>query len=275
MSTELVQLPKELRIERRLGSAVRSTAVNLLPLALLAPLAFFAEILPVAIALLVIMGLSFRELRRARSFVLPHLELADSGDVDAAIDRLARLARAERDGHAKAFLLSLLGLLELRNGDRETAAALARESIRYGHNNPAIQRAMLASAAMIHSVRGEIDEALATLPDEPTPDPVTDMHRLVVWGRAGKWQQIADYHPKKLPLVDGLRHQNRLMALMRACALERTAGGALSLQRALDDARPRVADEFAYLTADWPELADFVDKHPELTRPRSSLQRDF
>ena len=246
--TELVALPKELRIERRITNAVRSSALTWLPVAILAPIAFMAEVLPAAIGILVIVGLTMRELRRARADVLPHLELADSGDIEEATLQVAEMAKRERDWRRKSFLIGILAHLELRGGNQGNAEALARESIRHSQTRqPILERTLAANLAMILSLCGDQEEALSLLPESPAPDPVTDTSRLVVWGRSGRWQEVADYKYMRMPQMQGLRHNNRVVALMKAMAFAETEGGALKLQRYLDDARPRIEGEFHYL----------------------------
>lgn len=272
--TELVALPKELRIERRITNAVRSSALSWLPVAILAPIAFMAEVVPAAIGILVIVGLSVREFRRARADVLPHLELADSGNIEEATLQVAEMAKRERDWRRKSFLIGILAHLELRAGNRGNAEALARESIRHSQaRQPVLERTLAANLAMILSLCGDQEEALSLLPDAPAPDPVTDTSRLVIWGRSGRWQEVADYKYMRMPQMQGLRHNNRVVALMKAMAFSETQGGALKLQRYLDDARPRLEGEFEYLSRDWPELATFIDEHAELKALRSILQR--
>ena len=272
--TELVALPKELRIERRLSNAVRSSAVSWLPVAFLAPLAFMAEVVPAAIGILLVVGFTIREFRRARADVLPHLELADSGDIEEATIAVAEMAKRERDWRRKSFLIGILAHLELRAGNRGHAEALARESVRHPQSGqPVLERSLLANLAMILMLAGEEAEAMELLPKSPTPDPVTDSNRLVIWSVAGRWQEVADYQYLRMPQMQGLRHNNRVMALMKAMALAESKGGALKLQRYLDEARPRLENEFAYLSSHWPELEAFIAEHPELSARRAILQR--
>ncbi len=272
--TELITLPKELRIERRISSAIRSNAISWLPVILLAPIAFMAEVVPAAIGILVVVGFTIREFRRSRSDILPHLELADSGDIDEATLKVAELARREKDWRRKSFLIGILAHLELRAGNPESAEALARESIRHSQSRqPVLERTLVANLAMILAVRGAHDEALELLPEAPSPDPVTDTSRLVIWGRVGRWQEVADYQYMRLPQMQGLRHNSRVIALMKAMAMVQSKGGALKLQRYLDEARPRLEGEYDYLTSQWPELKEFVAEHEELKVRRSILQR--
>lgn len=271
---ELVALPKELRIERRVTNAVRSSVLSWLPVALLAPIAFMAEVVPAAIGILVVVGFTIRELRRARADVLPHLELADSGNIEEATLQVAEMAKKERDWRRKSFLIGILAHLELRGGNRGNAEALARESIRHSQSRqPVLERTLAANLAMILSLCGDQEEALRLLPDSPAPDPVTDTSRLVIWSRSARWQEVADYKYMRMPQMQGLRHNNRVIALMKALAIEQSKGGALKLQRYLDDARPRLDGEYDYLSRDWPELAAFIGKHPDLQAKRSILQR--
>ena len=271
---ELIVLPKELRLERRLSSAARASALTWLPVVLFAPIAFMAEVVPAAIGILLIMGFTLREFRRARADILPHLELADSGDLEEASFQVASLAKREHDWRRKAFLIGILAHLELRAGNRDSAEALARESLRHSQTKqPLLQRSLQANLAMILALSDQQEEALQLLPSSPTPDPLTDSQRLVIWARVGRWQEVADYKYQRMPQMQGLRHNNRVMALLKALALEISKGGALKLQRYLDEARPRLEDEFDYLSSDWPELAAFIEKHPELHAPRSILQR--
>lgn len=274
IGTELVALPKELRIERRISNALRSSVWSWLPVILLAPVALMAEALPAAIGILAVVGFTMRELRRARADILPHLELADSGNIEEATFQVAELAKRERDWRRKSFLIGILAHLELRGGNRESAEALARESLRHSQSKqPILERTLLANLAMILCLQGEGEEALRLLPSEPLPDPVTDTSRMVIWARLGRWQEVADYKYMRLPSMQGLRHNNRVISLVRAMAMSECKGGALKLQRYLDDARPRLENEYDYLTREWPELADFVEEHPELHTQRSILQR--
>jgi hypothetical protein len=273
--TELIALPKELRIERRISNAARGAAVSWLPVALLAPFAFMAEVVPAAIGILVVVGFTIREFRRARADVLPHLELADSGDIEEASVQVAEMAKRERDWRRKSFLIGVLAHLELRAGNRSNAEALARESLRHPQaGQPVLERSLQGNLAMILMLTGEEEEALELLPISPTPDPVTDTNRLVIWGRAGRWKEVAEYQYLRMPQMQGLRHNNRVMALLKALALEQTKGGALKLQRYLDEARPRLDGEYAYLSEGWPELEAFIEEHAELKAKRSILRRE-
>lgn len=272
--TEIVKLPKELQIERRISDSARSGALSWLPIALLAPLAFMAEAVPAAIGILLVVAFTLREFRGSRTNLLPHLELADSGSLDEAIVAVAEMAKRERSWQRKTFLVGVLSNLELRAGNRETALALARETLRHSSRvQPVLQRSLQANLAMILTLSGHHEEAMQELPDEPAPDPVTDGSRLIVWARDGRWQEVADYKHRRLPQMEGLRHSNRVMALLKAAALDRVGGGALKMQRYVDEARPRLADEYLYLSEGWPELTEFLDAHPELKAPRSLLQR--
>jgi hypothetical protein len=272
--TELVALPKELRIERRVTNAIRSGVWSWLPVAFLAPIAFMAEVVPAAIGILVVVGFTIRELKRGRADVLPHLELADSGNIEEATLQVAEMAKKERDWRRKSFLIGILSHLELRGGNRGSAEALARESIRHSQTRqPVLERTLAANLAMILSLCGDQEEAERLLPDAPAPDPVTDTSRLVVWGRSGRWQDVADYQYMRMPQMQGLRHNNRVIALMKAMAIAETKGGALKLQRYLDEARPRLDGEYDYLSHDWPELAAFIDENAGLKAKRSILQR--
>ena len=182
--TELVALPKELRIERRVSNVLRSSIWSWLPVIVLAPVAFMAEALPAAIGILAVVGFTIRELRRARADILPHLELADSGDIEEATFRVAELAKRERDWRRKSFLIGILAHLELRAGNRESAEALARESIRHSQTRqPVLERTLAANLAMILCLQGQEKEAQDLLPEAPLPDPVTDTSRMVIWGR--------------------------------------------------------------------------------------------
>lgn len=272
--TELIALPKELRIEKRVSNTVRSSAGTWLPVALLAPFAFMAEVVPAAIGILLVIGFTLREFRRSRTNVLPALELADQGDLEEATFQLAEMAKKERDWHRKSFLIALLSTFELRSGNRGNALALARESVRYPQDKqPLLSRSLQANLSMILMLDGQSEEALDTLPGDPVPDPVTDTNRLIVWARAGRWQEVADYKHQKLPHMQGLRHNNRVVALLKAAALYHTKGGVLKIQRYMDDARPSQAQEYDYLRADWPELDEFIEAHPELRSRRNILQR--
>lgn len=272
--TELVTLPKELRIERRWVNAARKAASSWLPVALLAPIAFMVEVAPAAIGILLVVGFTIREFRRARADVLPHLELADSGDIEEATIEVAEMAKRERDWRRKSFLIGILAHLELRAGNRGNAEALARESVRHAQDRqPVLERSLFGNLAMILMLSGQEEEAMELLPTSPTPDPVTDTNRLVIWARAGRWQDVADYQHLRMPQMLGLRHNNRVMALFKAMALAETKSGALKLQRYLDEARPRLDDEYGYLCRDWPELEAFIAEHPDLQARRSMLQR--
>lgn len=272
--TELVALPKELRIERRISNAVRSSALTWLPVVLLAPIAFMAEVVPAAIGILFVVGFTIRELRRSRADVLPLMELADSGDVEEATIRVAEMAKKERDWRRKSFLIGILAHLELRGGNRDSARALARESIRFPQSKqPILERTLTANLAMILCLTGDHEEALELLPTEAGPDPVSDTSRLVIWGRQGRWEEVENYQHMRMPQMQGLRHNNRVIALMKAMALSESKGGALKLQRYLDDAQPRIDGEFDYLSQDWPALAAFIAEHSELQARRSILQR--
>lgn len=272
--TELIALPKELRIEKRVSNTVRSSAGTWLPVALLAPFAFMAEVVPAAIGILLVIGFTLREFRRSRTNVLPALELADQGDLEEATFQLAEMAKKERDWHRKSFLIALLSTFELRSGNRGNALALARESVRYPQDKqPLLSRSLQANLSMILMLDGQSEESLDILPGEPVPDPVTDTNRLIVWARAGRWQEVADYKHQKLPHMQGLRHNNRVVALLKAAALYHTKGGVLKIQRYMDDARPSQAQEYDYLRADWPELDEFIEAHPELKTRRNILQR--
>lgn len=272
--TELIALPKELRIEKRVSNTVRSSAGTWLPVALLAPFAFMAEVVPAAIGILLVIGFTLREFRRSRTNVLPALELADQGDLEEATFQLAEMAKKERDWHRKSFLIALLSTFELRSGNRGNALALARESVRYPQDKqPLLSRSLQANLSMILMLDGQSEESLDILPGDPVPDPVTDTNRLIVWARAGRWQEVADYKHQKLPHMQGLRHNNRVVALLKAAALYHTKGGVLKIQRYMDDARPSQAQEYDYLRADWPELDEFIEAHPELKTRRNILQR--
>ncbi len=272
--SELLVLPKELRIEKRASNAVRGGALTWLPVIALAPLALMIEVVPAAIGILLVTGLTIRELRRARSDLLPHLELADSGDLEEATHRVAMMAKRERNWRRKAFLVGVLSNLELRAGNHESAEAMAREAIRHRqHKQPVLERSLRANLAMILALGGERREAMELLPAKPVPDPVSDMPRMVVWARCEMWEELEKYKYQRLPQMQGMRHSNRVMALCKAFALSQTGSGALKLQRYLDEARPRLANEFAYLTRDWPELAAFIENNPDLGARRSILER--
>lgn len=272
--SELVVLPKELRVEKRVSNAVRNGALAWLPLVILAPFALMVEVVPAAIGILLITGLTMRELKRARSDLLPHLELADSGDIEEATHRVAMMAKRERDWRRKAFLVGILSNLELRAGNRESAEVMAREAVRHRqHRQPVLERSLRSNLAMILALGGDIDEAMELLPQGPVPDPISDTQRMVVWARAGKWKDIETYKYHRLPQMQGMRHSNRVMALCKAMALSQTGSGALKLQRYLDEARPRLENEFDYLAQDWPELRDFIAKNPDLQHRRSILER--
>ncbi|MCP4447960.1 MAG: hypothetical protein GY811_21885 [Myxococcales bacterium] len=272
--TELQVLPKELRIEKRASNAIRAGAIAWLPLVILAPVALMVEVVPAAIGILLITGLTMREFRRSRSDLLPNLELADSGDIEEATHRVAMMAKRERNWRRKAFLVGVLSNLELRAGNRDSAEAMAREALRHRQRKqPALERSLRANLAMIVALGGNFDEALELLPQGAAPDAITDTSRLVVWARCGRWQEIADYKYRRLPQMQGMRHSNRVMALCKAIALNATGGGALKLQRYLDEARPRLAEEFDYLSKDWPELVAFIEEHPDLHHRRSILER--
>ena len=272
--SELLVLPKELRVEKRVSNAVRAGAIAWLPLIILAPVALMLEVVPAAIGILLVTGLTMRELRRARSDLLPNLELADSGDIEEATHRVAMMAKRERNWRRKAFLVGILSNLELRAGNRENAEAMARESVRHRqHRQPVLERSLRANLAMILALGGDTAEALELLPKAPIPDPITNTPRMVVWARAGRWQELVDYKYQRLPQMQGMRHSNRVMALCKAMAQSETGGGALKLQRYLDEARPRLEDEFDYLSRDWPELMQFIESHPDLRHRRSILER--
>lgn len=272
--TELVVLPKDLRIEKRVSNAVRAGAVSWLPLIIVAPVALMVEVVPAAIGILLVIGLTMRELKRSRSDLLPHLELADSGDLEEATHRVAMMAKRERDWRRKAFLVGVLSNLELRAGNRENAEAMARESIRHRQQRqPVLERSLRANLAMITALSGDCKEAMELLPKAPVPDPVTDTARMVIWARCGNWQDIVDYKYHRLPQMQGMRHNNRVMALCKAMAFSETHVGALKLQRYLDEARPRLEDEYDYLARDWPELTQFIEQHPDLHHRRSILER--
>ncbi len=257
-----------------MSHALRSGAIAWLPLIILAPVALMVEVVPAAIGILLVMGLTMRELRRSRSDLLPNLELADSGDLEEATFRVAEMAKSERDWRRKAFLVGVLSNLELRSGNRENAEALAREAIRHRQpKQPALERSLRANLAMILALGGDCEEAMELLPQGPGPDLVIDASRMVVWARCGLWQQLADYNYQRLPQMQGMRHNNRVMALCKAMALEQTGGGALKLQRYLDEARPRLADEYDHMAADWPGLQKFIEAHPDLHHRRSILER--
>lgn len=271
---ELQVLPKELRVEKRVSNAVRAGAIAWLPIIVLAPVALMVEVVPAAIGILLITGLTMRELRRARSDLLPHLELADSGDIEEATHQVAMMAKRERNWRRKAFLIGVLSNLELRAGNRENAEAMAREAVRHRQQRqPVLERSLRANLAMILALGGDIEEATELLPGKPTPDPVTDTPRMVVWARSGRWEELVAYKYHRLPQMQGMRHSNRVMALCKAMALAHTGSGALKLQRYLDEAKPRLEDEFGYLARDWPELALFIESHPDLRHRRSILQR--
>ncbi|MBL4637365.1 MAG: hypothetical protein JKY56_26150 [Kofleriaceae bacterium] len=272
--TELIALPKELRIEKRVSNTVRSSAGTWLPVALLAPFAFMAEVVPAAIGILLVIGFTLREFRRSRTNVLPVLEMADRGNIEEATFQVAEMAKKERDWHRKSFLIALLSTFELRAGNRANALVLARESVRHPQDKqPVLTRSLKANLAMILMLDGKPEESLDTLPGEPTPDPVTDTNRMLIWARAGRWQEVADYKHQKLPDMQGLRHNNRIVALLKAAALYHTQGGVLKIQRFMDEARPTQAEEYDYLKADWPELNEFIEAHPELKSRRNILQR--
>jgi hypothetical protein len=267
-------LPKELRIERRLSNTIRTGAISWLPLIVLAPVALMVEVVPAAIGILLVIGLTMRELRRARSDLLPNLELADSGDIEEAMHRVALMAKRESDWRRKAFLVGVLSNLELRAGNHENAETMAREAIRHRqHRQPVLERSLRANLAMILALNDQCDEAQELLTQKPTPDPVTDTPRMVIWSRCGRWQDVVDYKYHRLPQMQGMRHNNRVMALCKAMALSETGGGALKLQRYLDEARPRLESEFDYLAKNWPELQRFIDDHPDLRHRRSILER--
>ncbi len=272
--SELLVLPKELRVEKRVSNAVRAGAIAWLPLMILAPFALMVEVVPAAIGILLITGLTMREFRRSRSDLLPNLELADSGNIEEATHRVAMMAKQERDWRRKAFLVGVLSNLELRAGNQENAEAMAREAVRHRQQRqPVMERSLRANLAMILALGGEIEEAVELLPKGPIPDPVTDTPRMVVWARTGRWQELVDYKYHRLPQMQGMRHSNRVMALCKAMALSETGGGALKLQRYLDEARPRLEDEFDYLSRQWPELSAFIESHPDLRHRRSILER--
>lgn len=241
---------------------------------MLAPFAFMFEVAPAAIGILLITGFTIREFRRSRGDLLPHLELADGGNLEDAIVHVAEMAKRESDWQRKAFLVGVLSNLELRAGNPETAEALARETVRHRmRQHPVLERSLRANLAAILALTDNLGEAIEQLPEGPRPDPVTDTSRLIVWAREERYQDVADYKYQRMPQMEGLRHNNRLMALLKAFAMSKVGGGALKLQRYLDEARPRTDDEFSYLTRDWDELREFLEEHPELRARKHLLER--
>lgn len=198
-----------------------------------------------------------RRLSRWRRELEDAFASLDSGDFDAAEDAFRRIAL--RQSHPALRSASAdFGYLALRRGDYQTALAIYSRTWRTQGLPPALRANVCGNIAFCYAAMGELDAAARWLPDPATL--VMPGGAAVIRCRQGRF---ADALELSMPSLEPwqrpfLRHEQRLLYLMHAFALDRLGETDDVVGAHLQVARPAFAGEFDYLTANWPELTEFL-----------------
>lgn len=125
-----------------------------------------------------------------------------------------------------------------------------------------LRTAIGVELAVCFALKGKAGPAMTWLPPLRRKRAVTAASYAIVWARIGKVAQI-----EKLRLREGrrlapfIRHELRVLSVMKAFAVSKEKSDYLSVRPLLLDAGPAYRSEFDYLGRSWPEMKDFIDTY--------------
>ncbi len=227
--------------------------------ALLSSVGLAWVVVPVAfVGVIGVQGWFARTLHRYRVRAFECLDVGDYEGARAVYDELAR----RRNVHFKIAGLLGLATIALRRGDADRARALFGE-LRGNPTRVAPMWTDMASEylAMCATLAGDFDDAEGWLDDCRALTPLTATAYAVLGVRAAQYEDTARIAAVPLRRSDRrlFSHEVRVFHLMRSFATAQLD------QPSEDDrmlARPAFDTEYDYLTADWPELRDYLAAHP-------------
>lgn len=161
-----------------------------------------------------------------------------------------------------------LGYVEMRCGNVERALEIYSEVMRSAGWQ---MRPYIAdSLAMAYALAGQQSAAERWLEHATSPALGILGPRLVVLTRGGRYREALATEvarPQTPQLVEAVVHEIRLVSLMRAFCRHQLDPSDAAIADELRGAAPQRADEYDYLVADWPELAEFLARVDLETAP--------
>lgn len=200
-----------------------------------------------------------RRLRRWREGLAQAFEELERGDYDAAEETFRRVALRERHPVLRAASADF-GYLALRRGDYRTALAIYSRAWRSRHISAAMQANVSANLAFAYTCIGDLDAAARWLPAAEAW--TMPSGAAVVLCRQGRYPEVLELEmPELSPWQEPfVRHEIRLLYLMQAYALRQLEEPEETVAAHLDLARPAFSGEFDYVSAEWPELREFLQR---------------
>jgi hypothetical protein len=175
------------------------------------------------------------------------------------------IPKAQR-GLPRVMLAHDLGYYELRRGNLERALAIHSTTYMAVQDLPLRDKRVVAlnqhNLAINYAARGDIDAALAWLPDPASKHSLVPTAAVVVYARRGEWDRVLALEwPELQPrLEQAMRHAKRIYAAVRAMAS--LAQGNDDIEGDLEVARLAYDGELDYLATDWPELREIIARLP-------------
>jgi hypothetical protein len=198
----------------------------------------------------------YRPLLRLLKRRKPQFRLLDGGAYDAAISShetwLAESKHHSDQSHGDGLLE--LGYFHLRAGHATEALAILSEAYRRETREANFCSVYLALAFLS---AGDLEGADAWVPDEGAFEPA----RVAVLAHQGRFAEVLQSKfrtPRRHVHRSLLNHDQRVFALARCYARDQL--GREPDPKDLDKARPLSALEYGYLTQNWPELSDYIQR---------------
>jgi len=199
--------------------------------------------------------------RRVRSFlnaIRPAYSSAELGSFEEALTTCRNMAQAPWPiSHLSALTLAYF---LRRQGEFDRAIEI--NGLAAKSDDGFLRAAIGTELAVCFALAGRTGPAMTWLPPLKRKTALQAASYALVWARTGKLDQIRKLRLRKARSMEVfLRHESRLLAVLKAFALFEQQPDYLSIRPLLLTAGPAYSGEFDYLGKSWPQMKEFVDTY--------------
>ena len=242
-----------------ISSRWTSTAIGGAAIAMIAaPISGLVPFAVVSGYLAVVLGVNAR-LRRFTISLTPGYLNAEVGNF-RLVSEQCRLAMSSASWPVSHFAALGLAYFLRRQADFDQAIALCHQARQ--DDDGRFHELISIELAVCYALKGDVTTAKTWLPPQKRRHGMLSASFAIVWARDRKSAGIYKLRIKpRRRTAEFLRHELRLLAVLKAFELYQQRPDYLSIRPLLLDAGPAFPTEFDYMGVLWPEMKEFIDTY--------------